>query len=166
MTNRKLSQAQEKSAAKQLNGRVTAASGATVFAKGDVRCDAFLVECKATRQRAYVLRYSTWEKIEREALKDGLRIPLMCVDMQGRRCYICDTALLIDLPRDDAHLLYIHDAIENPYVVECKKQKQVCGEFEVVVFSTQTKQQKLAVLPEYDFLYYVLPKIGGFYGYY
>lgn len=72
---------QEKRVAKELGGRVTPASGALWGAKADVRNDQFLVECKTTSKDHYVLNYSTWEKIRHEALRDGFREPVMCIDL-------------------------------------------------------------------------------------
>ena len=80
---KKKSQLQEKSVAKDLNARVVVASGALWGSKGDVRHDNLLVECKTTDKDFYSLTIATWEKIEKEAIKDGLRIPVMCVDIKG-----------------------------------------------------------------------------------
>lgn len=79
---RKKSQLQERKVAKELNGRVTPASGALDCAKGDVRSDTFLVECKTTSKDFYSLSFNTWYKISSEAIKDGLRIPIMCIDLK------------------------------------------------------------------------------------
>lgn len=78
---KKKSQLQEKSVAKDLEARTVVASGALWSAKADVRSDEFLVECKTTSKPYYSLTMTVWEKIEKEAVKDGLRIPLMCVDV-------------------------------------------------------------------------------------
>ena len=80
---KKKSQLQERSVAKDLNARTVVASGALWGSKGDVRHDNLLVECKTTDKDFYSVTLSTWEKIEREAVKDGLRIPVMCVDIKG-----------------------------------------------------------------------------------
>lgn len=50
---RKKSQLQEKRVASELGGRVTPASGALWGAKGDVKSDLFLAECKTTEKPAY-----------------------------------------------------------------------------------------------------------------
>lgn len=76
------STAQEKRVAKEVSGRTVVASGALWGSKGDVRNDQFLVECKTTSKDHYVLNYSTWEKIRHEALRDGFREPVMCIDLQ------------------------------------------------------------------------------------
>ena len=43
---RHYSSKQEKSVAKAVNGKTTANSGATMFKKGDIETDKFLIECK------------------------------------------------------------------------------------------------------------------------
>lgn len=78
---KKKSQLQEKSVAKDLDAKTVIASGALWGSKGDVRHDDFLVECKTTEKSYYSLTMKVWEKIEKEAIKDGLRIPLMCIDV-------------------------------------------------------------------------------------
>lgn len=80
---KKKSQLQEKSVAKDLNAKTVVASGALWGSKGDVRHDEFLVECKTTEKPFYSLTMKVWEKIEKEAVRDGLRTPLMCVDINN-----------------------------------------------------------------------------------
>lgn len=80
---KKKSQLQERSVAKDLNARTVVASGALWGSKGDVRHDNLLVECKTTEKDFYSLTLTTWEKIEKEAVRDGLRIPVMCIDIKG-----------------------------------------------------------------------------------
>ena len=80
---KKKSQLQEKSVATDLNARTVVASGALWGSKGDVRHDNLLVECKTTDKDYYSLTLATWNKIEREAVKDGLRLPVMCIDIKG-----------------------------------------------------------------------------------
>ena len=80
---KKKSQLQEKRVAKDLDARTVVASGALWCSKGDVRHDDFLVECKTTENPYYSLTMKVWEKIEKEATRDGLRVPLMCVDVNG-----------------------------------------------------------------------------------
>ena len=80
---KKKSQKQEKSVAKDLNARTVVASGALWGSKGDVRHDNLLVECKTTDKSFYSLTMQVWEKIEKEAIRDGLRIPVMCIDLNG-----------------------------------------------------------------------------------
>lgn len=77
------SKKQESKVAKELSGKVTPASGALWGAKADVRNDIFLIECKTTEKDFYSLTYNTWNKIYKEAIKDGLRIPVMCIDLNN-----------------------------------------------------------------------------------
>ena len=97
----KASQKQEKSIAKLCGGRVQVASGALDGAKGDVRNGKFLIECKTTTTNRYRLSKKTWDKIEREALKDGLRIPIMQIDIAGESCLIMDFDVYLDFFRAD-----------------------------------------------------------------
>lgn len=75
------SQKQEARIAKSCCGRVQAASGALDCAKGDVRNDKFLIECKTTDKDYFVLTKKVWDKIEQEAVKDGLRIPVIVYEI-------------------------------------------------------------------------------------
>ena len=84
MQNKKRSKVQENKVAKDVGGKVLIASGALWFAKGDVRSSRFLIECKTTNKDFYNLSATTWEKIYREATKDGLRIPIMCIELRGK----------------------------------------------------------------------------------
>lgn len=84
MNVKKRSQKQEKSTAKAFNAKTVVASGAKWGAKGDVRSDVFLIECKTTKKSFYTLTAKTWEKIEREAIRDHLRIPLMVIDLEDK----------------------------------------------------------------------------------
>lgn len=83
-TVKKRSQKQEKSVAKSFNAKTTVASGALWGAKGDVRNDKFLIECKTTTKTWYSLTAKTWEKIEQEAIRDHMRIPLMVIDLEDK----------------------------------------------------------------------------------
>lgn len=74
---------QEKSVAKELDGKTTVASGALWGAKGDVRNSKFLIECKTTAKDYYVFTAKVWNKICREALKDHLREPLLIIDLNN-----------------------------------------------------------------------------------
>lgn len=83
-TVKRRSQKQEKSVAKSFNAKVTVASGALWGQKGDVRNSKILVECKTTEKDYYSLTATVWEKIEQEAIRDHLRIPLMVIDLEDR----------------------------------------------------------------------------------
>ena len=83
-TVKRRSQKQEKSVAKDFNAKVTVASGALWGMKADVRNDKFLIECKTTEKNYYSLTANVWEKIEREAIGDHMRIPLMVIDIEDK----------------------------------------------------------------------------------
>ena len=83
-TIKRRSQKQEKSVAKDFNARVTVASGALWGSKGDVRNSKYLIECKTTEKDYYSLTATVWEKIEQEAIRDHMRIPLMVIDLEDR----------------------------------------------------------------------------------
>ena len=83
-TVKKRSQKQEKSVAKEFNAKVTVASGALWGMKADVRNDKFLIECKTTEKDYYPLNARVWEKIEQEAIRDHMRIPLMVIDLEDK----------------------------------------------------------------------------------
>lgn len=83
-TVKKRSQKQEKSVAKDFSAKTVVASGALWGAKGDVRNDRFLIECKTTKKDYYSLTATVWEKIEDEAIRDRGRIPLMIIDLEDK----------------------------------------------------------------------------------
>ena len=85
MNYKKISKKQEKSVAETFDARVTVASGAFWGMKADCRSDKFLIECKTTEKVNYQLRASVWEKIEKEATRDGMRTPLLVVDLENGR---------------------------------------------------------------------------------
>ena len=83
-TVKRRSQKQEKSVAKDFSAKTVVASGALWGAKGDVRNDKFLIECKTTEKDYYTITNKVWEKIVEEALKDRMRTPLLIIDLQDR----------------------------------------------------------------------------------
>lgn len=86
------SQKQESKVANDMGGRVLPGSGAIEGMKGDARTSHltegtfndsdYLVENKFTESDGYVLNRKTWEKIQKEALRDGMRIPIMQIDVE------------------------------------------------------------------------------------
>lgn len=81
-TIKKKSQKQEKQIAKDMNGYTTLASGALWTQKADVRAKDFLIECKITEKTYYSLTTKVWMKIAKEALHDGLRTPIMNIQLR------------------------------------------------------------------------------------
>lgn len=79
---------QEKRIAKEIGGKTVVGSGCLWFAKADVRLDTLLIECKTTEKSYYSLTLSTWNKACKEALNDGMRVPVMIIDLEdGERSY-------------------------------------------------------------------------------
>lgn len=110
---RKKSQKQEKTVAKNLNGRVTPASGALWGAKGDVRTDVFLIECKTTGKSSYSLKASIWNKIRDEAIADGLRLPLMVISVAGNEFAVIEAAILEDYLSPQLPFYYDSQRVEH-----------------------------------------------------
>jgi hypothetical protein len=80
-----MSQHQEASVAKDLGGRVQVASGATEFAKGDIRVTGKLrVECKTTSTKSYAVKLAEIQKIQGEALTGGMEDWAMQIEFQGQ----------------------------------------------------------------------------------
>jgi hypothetical protein len=70
---RYFSNKQEKRVAKTVGGKKTANSGATLFSKGDVRTNQFLIECKTCmkEQKSFTLQKEWFKKNEEEAFAMG-----------------------------------------------------------------------------------------------
>ena len=75
---KKISKRQEKKTANDIGGRVTPASGAGKWQKGDVRAVDIRVECKTTEKASYNLKRETLVKIEVEAHED--EIPVLALE--------------------------------------------------------------------------------------
>lgn len=73
---RKLSQRQEREFAKRHGGRAVPASGSLWGAKGDTKLEKFLVEHKWTYSNSYRISAKIWNKIRKEAIREGLREPM------------------------------------------------------------------------------------------
>lgn len=134
-TVKKRSQIQEKDVAEQFGGNTIVASGALWGAKGDVRGENVLIECKTTLKPYYPVKASVWEKIEREATRDGGRIPLLVIDLEDKdRLVVYDPTYFIKdiMPQPNENGLNNKSyrlslkSIENdtyPYA----RQFQICG---------------------------------------
>ena len=79
---------QEKRTSEDIEGSTVVASGALWGAKGDARSESYLVENKFTDEDCYIFKLAIWKKIEMEAVKDGMRIPLMQIDIQDKQYYV------------------------------------------------------------------------------
>lgn len=68
----------EAKAAKQLNARLTPASGALAGAKGDMTADNYLIEAKSTVNKSMSLKLLWLQKITHESLTTG-KVPAVSV---------------------------------------------------------------------------------------
>ena len=115
---KKKSKKQEEKIAKDIGGRTTPGSGALWFSKADVRNDKYLIEAKFTDSNKYQLKYTTWDKIKREAINDGLRIPVMQIDIQGSQYALLRVEDLDALAQDNGCVvLYEHTASKSKNIV-------------------------------------------------
>ena len=107
---KKKSKKQEEKIAKDIGGRTTPGSGALWFSKADVRNDKYLIEAKFTDSNSYQLKYTTWDKIKREAINDGLRVPVMQIDIQGSQYALLRVDDLEALAQDNrSAVLYVYE---------------------------------------------------------
>ena len=107
---KKKSKKQEEKIAKDIGGRTTPASGALWAFKGDVRNDKYLIEAKFTDSNKYQLKYTTWDKIKREAINDGLRIPVMQITIQNMEYALLRVDDLEALAQDKrCDVLYVYE---------------------------------------------------------
>lgn len=87
---------QEKTIAKQIQGKQVANSGATVFNKGDVTTDLFLIEAKTctTERKTFTLHKEWFSKNEEEAFAMGKPYNAVAVDFgDGEQHYIISEKL-------------------------------------------------------------------------
>lgn len=148
---KKKSQLQEKSVAKDLDAKTVIASGALWGSKGDVRHDDFLVECKTTEKPYYSLTMKVWEKIEKEAIKDGLRIPLMCIDINDGK-----DRFAVFLEKDFKHYKYFHHLCDGVLHWCDSKSFQVYEPDRIMMVFYKNKcgeSPVFSVVPWDDFLY-------------
>ena len=110
---RKRSQKQEKRTAKQFKGRVTPGSGCIDGFKGDVRTDDYLIENKFTTS-SYVLKKNTWEKIRKEALRDGLRESILQLDFVISE-YVSRSFVIMEFDyfMDNFYNVFIHRSFDT-----------------------------------------------------
>ena len=151
---KKKSQLQEKRVAKDLNAKTVVASGALWSAKADVRSDEFLVECKTTEKPFYSLTLKVWEKIETEAIKDGLRIPVMCVDTDNG-----NNRFAVFLEKDFKHYKTYSDLEIGETVWSDKNSFQVSEPKRILMIkygkSKFNETPAFVVTPWDDFLYMI-----------
>lgn len=147
LLSREKSQKQEARVAQELNGKVVIASGALWGSKGDVRNSTFLVECKITSQDYYRLEFSIWNKIRKEATRDGIRVPVMCIDLLDgiERFAVFETGV-VPIPADEAppsRVVYTSSfMVKEPITISFEK------------YRTTTVPISVTCIPWEDFLKY------------
>lgn len=141
------SKKQESKVAKEMSGKVTPASGALWGCKADVRSEKFLVECKTTEKEFYSLTFNVWDKIYNEAIKEGLRVPVMCIDLNnGKERYaVLRTHDLGNYPPKCSALKALKTTSRKmSYRVSCESRFFICNNKE--------KVYDLSAIPWEDFL--------------
>jgi hypothetical protein len=78
----KTSKGQESRVASQVGGKRQPGSGASDYAKGDVKQEKFLIECKMTQAGSIRVTGKWLSKISREAVAAG-RKPALSIEIQG-----------------------------------------------------------------------------------
>ena len=154
----KRSRRQEQNTAKEVNGCIIPASGSRWHSKGDIRSDKFLIECKTTAKDCYRLTAKTWEKIAKEALRDGIREPVMRLDLRTAHGDVTSFAVMYAWAYDKLRTLDLggdyftfiqHQGEHGSYLIKtghaaeiarfmfiCKKYPAVISQvYDVAVFS-------------------------------
>lgn len=67
-----------------MGGRVQKASGATDFAKGDVKTNELRVECKTTTKKTYSISLQEIQKIQSEAISGNFSDWAMQIEFHGQ----------------------------------------------------------------------------------
>ena len=122
------SQKQESRVAKQCCGRVQAASGALDGAKGDVRNDKFLIECKTTDKDFFSLKEAVWKKIRGEAIKDGMRIPVLLIEIGDKEIAFLDAWNLFEF-FGDFEVTETLKYLDNPKSIRI----EICEEYPKII---------------------------------
>lgn len=125
MNVRKKSMKQEKENADIFGGKCQPGSGACWGAKGDVICDEYLIEAKYTDADSYSFSPKTWDKIENEAYRADLRIPLIQLNIKDLSLIIFNSSLIpytsplymaysgSYLPRGNSITIKYNDCVKN-----------------------------------------------------
>lgn len=99
---RYFSNKQEKRVAKAIGGKQTANSGATMFSKGDVRTEEWIIECKTKTSdcKSMTIQKEWIEKNEEEAFSMGKSYSAVAIDFgDGNNHYIISEKLFKKLLR-------------------------------------------------------------------
>lgn len=73
---------QEERVASRVGGRRQRGSGASDYAKGDVKAEDFLIECKQTEKASLSVKGEWLSKITREAMAAG-KSPALSIEIKG-----------------------------------------------------------------------------------
>lgn len=156
---------QEKRTALEFRGRTTPASGALSGAKGDVRtgtregsqtnCEDFLIENKYTDKDFYTLKLTTWQKIDGEALRDNMRVPLMQVDIQQNQYVVLANNDYCRV-KDESNINFVADFIteRGSFKLSSRLLEAILGQQETcgLKFINKNKPIKLVIMHKSDFL--------------
>lgn len=89
--------------AKDLGGKRQPGSGSKWNAKGDVRTDVSLVECKTTDKMSYSLKTEVLDKIQLEAMQQG-KYAILALELgNGRRYAVVDWDMFAQLQGEATH---------------------------------------------------------------
>lgn len=148
---KKFSKSQEKQVAQEISGKTVIASGALWGSKGDVRNDTFLVECKTTTKKSYRLNFKTWDKIVSEAVKDGLRFPVMSIDIDNgkRRFAVFQSSLFASIDGVPSPCLRFGYQYKTSYLLRSDTPSFI---FEVCYINYLGKASSFVVADWEDFL--------------
>lgn len=143
-TTKYLSNKQEKRVAKDIGGKTVIASGSLWGMKADARTDKILLECKTTRKDFYRLTTNIWEKINSEAINDGLRLPAMCIEVAGIMKAVVNRNHFSDSPHFQSVLYPLP-------VTDCKDSKSflVTKKDQIMKINTKLNPQSLTIKPVY-----------------
>lgn len=143
---------QEKRVAKDLEGKEVIGSGCLWGAKGDVKTDHFLIECKTTKNSYYSLKLKTWEKIRKEALKESNKIPIIVIDLKDfGNSYQTNT--LVVLNKEDFEESHFKQFEEFVRVHNYEKESfRIINTELIFLFDFLKRDYSLMVLPWDDFI--------------
>jgi|SRR5271170_7183615 len=112
-TPHKVSKLQEKRAAKDYKGKVRPGSGNQWHSKGDVKAEAYLIECKTTSKASYSLKTGIMSKIMDEALLEML-VPLLEIEFSehGLTCVVMDKHDFLEMTD---RIEVLENQLENVY---------------------------------------------------
>ena len=80
---------QENRVAREVGGKRQPGSGSSVYAKGDVDANDFLIECKQTKNKSIRIESKWLAKISREAFAVG-KDPALSIDIKGQEDEFCE----------------------------------------------------------------------------